>query len=256
MKNLELWKKVEKTDPKNTKKVNYGSFPFTTVNAHSQVKKATEIFGVFGLGWGVVNETFEKIVSQHGEMLIYQSTMWYIWEDKRGELPLASSINLIKKTKKGVGIDDESVKKVVTDAMTKGLSRLGFNSDVFEGQFDDNRYVRKMQEEFANKDNVPDNKEDLEKSIPKLDAMNAIKSAFSKKHISAQTKNKYIKKADEAKTPEDYKFICDVMEAMQLFFYGKDKMDEGTKKEFISKINGVTLLGIKELLDDLLEYNK
>jgi len=46
-------------------------------------------------------------------------------------------------------IDDEYMKKLQTDALTKGLSFLGFNSDVFEGLFDDNRYVAEMNKQFA-----------------------------------------------------------------------------------------------------------
>ena len=46
-------------------------------------------------------------------------------------------------------IDDEFAKKVRTDALTKGLSLIGFNSDVFEGKFDDNRYVQQMRQEFG-----------------------------------------------------------------------------------------------------------
>ena len=51
----------------------------------------------------------------------------------------------------GTRHDDDAVKKVATDALTKGLSRLGFNSDVFEGLFDDNKYVAEMNLKFGNK---------------------------------------------------------------------------------------------------------
>ena len=38
-------------------------------------------------------------------------------------------------------IDDEYAKKSATDALTKGLSMIGFNSDIFLGKYDDNKYV-------------------------------------------------------------------------------------------------------------------
>ena len=41
------------------------------------------------------------------------------------------------------------MKKCSTDALTKGLSALGFNADVFLGKFDDNKYVAKMTQEFS-----------------------------------------------------------------------------------------------------------
>ena len=46
-------------------------------------------------------------------------------------------------------VDDEFAKKVQTNAITKGLSALGFNSDVFEGKFDDNKYVNEMKEKHG-----------------------------------------------------------------------------------------------------------
>jgi recombination DNA repair RAD52 pathway protein len=45
--------------------------------------------------------------------------------------------------------DEDAPKKAMTDALTKGLSHLGFSADVFLGLFDDNRYVQKMQKEFS-----------------------------------------------------------------------------------------------------------
>jgi hypothetical protein len=37
----------------------------------------------------------------------------------------------------------------MTDALTKGLSQLGFNADVFLGLYDDNKYVEAVRREFA-----------------------------------------------------------------------------------------------------------
>jgi len=39
---------------------------------------------------------------------------------------------------------DECRKKLITDLRSKCLSTLGFNSDVFEGKFDDSRYVQSL----------------------------------------------------------------------------------------------------------------
>jgi hypothetical protein len=45
--------------------------------------------------------------------------------------------------------DADFAKKVETDALTKGLSKLGFNADVFMGLYDDHKYVQEMQVEFS-----------------------------------------------------------------------------------------------------------
>ena len=47
--NLSIWNKVQETDPKFTKK-DYGGF--TSINGVYLYKKATDIFGPIGIGWG------------------------------------------------------------------------------------------------------------------------------------------------------------------------------------------------------------
>ena len=49
-----------------------------------------------------------------------------------------------KRLNSSKGPDEDAVKKAVTDGLTKCLSYLGFNADVFLGKFDDNKYVEKM----------------------------------------------------------------------------------------------------------------
>jgi len=46
-------------------------------------------------------------------------------------------------------VDADFAKKMETDALTKVLSKMGFNADVFMGRYDDNKYVQDMQKEFA-----------------------------------------------------------------------------------------------------------
>jgi hypothetical protein len=43
--------------------------------------------------------------------------------------------------------DTDAYKKASTDGLTKALSHLGFNADVFLGQFDDNKYVEGLKKE-------------------------------------------------------------------------------------------------------------
>ena len=52
----------------------------------------------------------------------------------------------------GAAVDrrGECQKKALTDAITKGLSYLGFNADVFLGMFDDNKYVSERNAACAN----------------------------------------------------------------------------------------------------------
>lgn len=140
---MELWKIVCKTDPDTTKRVNTRG-GFTAIDAQSQVKRATEMFGSFGFGWGTKDETFTQPITG---VIIYQATLYYNFGKEKGEFPIHSSIVLAINNR----VDDDAIKKVATDALTKGLSKLGFNSDVFEGKFDDNKYVNQMENTFKRK---------------------------------------------------------------------------------------------------------
>ena len=136
--NLFLWEQVETTDPEFTTKVNQRG-GFTAIGAQYQIKNATEVVGAFGNGFGVKDEKYTPILND--TLIVYTATFYYKYEDEagdvNGEFPISSSIRVMMGSK----IDDDCIKKVQTDAITKGLSRLGFNADVFMGRFDDNKYV-------------------------------------------------------------------------------------------------------------------
>jgi len=144
--NLDLWSLVGKTNPAHTKKVSIGSYSFTTIDAYSQIRKATEQFGVWGLDWGVRDEHFQVLLD---DLILYTAKLWFTFDGKPGIVELHSCIQIAPETRNGRKVDDECIKKVATDALTKGLSKLGFNADVFLGMFDDNKYVESMRKQFA-----------------------------------------------------------------------------------------------------------
>ena len=126
-----IWNAVCTTDPKYTKKVNQRG-GFTAIDAQYQIQTATEMFGAFGMGWGVKDETFNII----DNMVIYQAILWYVFDGiaDENQIPIHSSL----------AVKPDCIKSVATDALTKGLSKLGFNADVFLGKFDDNKYVQEQ----------------------------------------------------------------------------------------------------------------
>jgi|10_taG_2_1085330.scaffolds.fasta_scaffold21769_3 hypothetical protein len=139
-----LWDRVCETDPNTTKKVNQRG-GFTAIDAQSQVHTATKTFGAFGTGWGIKDERIQKW--EDAGLAVYEATLWYIFEGSKTarEFPIHSSIRYITNGR----VDDDFYKKVATDALTKGLSKLGFNADVFLGKFDDNKYVNTMTKKFS-----------------------------------------------------------------------------------------------------------
>lgn len=144
--NLKLWKSVEETDVKYTKKAKKGQHQFTSITPMSQFKKATEQFGIQGIGWGIKigSEVFMEQTIGTTNLLNYDAILFFKYDGELGEIPIHATEKLSYQTQGANGylkIDDEVRKKVVTNAKTKGLSELGFNADIFMGQFDDPNYV-------------------------------------------------------------------------------------------------------------------
>lgn len=138
-KNMALWNAVSKTDPRHTKKVNQRG-GFTAISAHYQVMSATAAFGPVGIGWGYTNG--DPVF--HDTLVIVPVTLWH-GERSNQFGPLYGAAEW--KDQKG-RIDSDAAKKASTDGLTKGLSQLGFNADVFLGRFDDNKYVADLLKEF------------------------------------------------------------------------------------------------------------
>lgn len=136
---MKIWNYAFKTDPSTTKEVGYGSYKYTTVCAYSQILKATKMWGSFGCKWGVMDESFTLIGAK---TMLYQATLFYPAENKNCFVPIHSDDLIVKwsdKKQKDVYNDDWS-KKLATDALTKGLSKLGFNADIFTGKFEQQKY--------------------------------------------------------------------------------------------------------------------
>ena len=128
MSNLKLWEKVQKTDPKYTKPIPGGA-KLTAIGAQYQKKSATEMFGPMGIGWGTRNSSYQ--FSPDYSMIFYKAELWYFWDEKQGVIEISSDAK----------VKNDCMKSVKTDALTKGLSELGFNADVFMNDFSDNKYI-------------------------------------------------------------------------------------------------------------------
>jgi len=138
--NMQIWDQVSKTDPTYTKKVNQRG-GFTAIAAHSQIMEATRQFGPIGIGWGYdTSDTY-----QMGDFIVVPVTIWH--GDRSNTFgPVLGCAEMFGKRP-----DSDAPKKATTDAITKGLSQLGFNADVFLGRFDDNKYIEQRAKEEAEK---------------------------------------------------------------------------------------------------------
>lgn len=137
--NSKLWNSVCETNPDMIKEVTFGR-KFKSICAQYQVGLATREFGPMGIGWGVGGEEFDFIAD--GKMIFYRGVLWYKLAEKEGEINIYSAVEFVNA--KSGKMDSDAYKKVATDALTKGLSKLGFSADVFTGLYDDNKYVQMM----------------------------------------------------------------------------------------------------------------
>jgi|GEM_PF-1246805 hypothetical protein len=156
---LEVWNKVEKTNPDETKSFNKSGFQGTAIAPIYQIKRATEVFGPFGLGWGVelISEAYVdgkpfvvdgQVVGKEVIHKVYVE-LWYLQQGFRGSVKQFGATAYITRDSFGVIMSDEDhAKKSLTDATSKCLSLLGFSADVFTGKFDDTKYVEGLREEL------------------------------------------------------------------------------------------------------------
>ena len=136
--NLELWDTVEKSDPRYLKKVSFGSRSFTAIDPMYQIRCATEQFGPVGQGWGWINRTSFVDLSNGDKAVVADVQIWH------GELinafgPFTGCRKFFDATKGTLA--EDAPKMAITDGLTKALSHLGFNSDVFLGKMDGNKYA-------------------------------------------------------------------------------------------------------------------
>ena len=141
--NLSLWNKVEKTNPKYTKKAKVGGMSITAIAPQYQIMMVTEQFGIYGKTWGFKNIQLDYSLIEKYDMVVFKGTFFF----PGGQFEIINSYKLFINNAKTM-LDDNFAKKIETDTLTKAISKLGFNADIFMGKFDDVRYVQEMNAEF------------------------------------------------------------------------------------------------------------
>ena len=141
---LELWNKVEKTNPKYTKKANVKGNNITAIAPQYQIKNVTEQFGSYGTSWGFKSLEFDYTLTDSLGLVILHAVFYY----PGGKFPIKNAQSLFMDNAK-TKVDDNFAKKLETDTLTKAISKLGFNADIFMGLFDDVKYLAEVTKEFA-----------------------------------------------------------------------------------------------------------
>ena len=143
---MKLWDAVEKTDPKHTKKAKIGGMSITAIAPQYQLLKATEQFGPYAIKWGFKDIEFDFSLVQSHKLVVLKATFFC----PDGECQVVNSAKIWMDRAETM-VDADFAKKMETDALTKVLSKMGFNADVFMGRYDDNKYVEQMTREHAPK---------------------------------------------------------------------------------------------------------
>jgi hypothetical protein len=154
--NLKLWNKVEKTNPKYTKKANVKGNNITSIAPQYQIKNVTEQFGIYGKDWGFKKLDFDYTLVDKFGLVVLHAIFFF----PGGEFPIKNAQNLFMDNAM-TKIDDNFAKKLETDTLTKAISKLGFNADIFLGLFDDVKYLSDVTQEFNQKLKQPATRDNL-----------------------------------------------------------------------------------------------
>ena len=246
--NMRIWENVCTTDPKYTKYVNQRG-GFTAIDAQYQVRTATEQFGPMGWGWGVKDETFNFIEG----MVIYQAILFYHFGSdgdniEENEIPLHSSMQ----------VKPDCVKSVATDALTKGLSKLGFNADVFLGKFDDNKYVNDLKKKYAEEPtNKTITKDDGSQFPPQQTKRNGDLSENLQNQVD-KAKSQMNGASNEKVNPSEFRQLMDVEIPFKGANKGKlvSKIAPKTLQWYIDNMDLERWDGLQQCMLDWIDYSK
>ena len=121
--NMELWNKVCKTPDDVLCSVPVGS-KITTIGTQFYYKRAAEVFGPEGEGWGTKEEDYKIIQGDGPSYCLFTAKLW-----RKGDeyTQISASITITS--------GKDWAKIVRADAIKRGLASLGFFSDVYEGRF-------------------------------------------------------------------------------------------------------------------------
>ncbi len=210
--NLSIWHQVDKTDHASTKDAKVNGMKITSINPISVIKKATEVFGPVGRGWGyeIIEEAFQtgapiivgnaKIADEIMHTL--RVRVWYKIDDEKHSVDHYGHTPYIQKTQYGPKTDFDAPKKSLSDALKKALSMLGFNADVFLGLWEDEDYVAaaKLESQINTADDKDDEKAaQLEKFNEELEAQvllfESARSLATLKAMVEAAKSKFARKA-------------------------------------------------------------
>ena len=181
---LRIWARLSRTDPKHTKRFQRsGGFSGTAIKPIWTILRMTEVFGPCGTGWGMEKPEFE-IQQAVDEWLVFCTVgIWYVEDGHRAIVYGVGGDKFVVSQKSGIRASDEAYKMAYTDAIGNAIKFIGVAADVHMGLFDDNKYVKEMEAEFAGVSDAPalteERRQELEKSITGAKTVDELLSFFN-----------------------------------------------------------------------------
>jgi len=164
--NMRIWDQVGTTDPSATKNfTGMGGFRGTAIKPTYLMRKATEVFGPCGEGWGwtVLEDRFDEggplqaptkewpdAPRINAKLHTLEVQLWYLGKDgQKCTVEQYGHTPFVHLQQGKIITDWEAAKKSLTDAIGKCLQPLGFAADIHMGLFDDAAYVDAVLDEVA-----------------------------------------------------------------------------------------------------------
>lgn len=162
MSNLDLWDSVKETDVTQIKQVKQRG-GYTSIRPQYQLQEATRVFGSYGKGFGFKSVDMDLSLTSTLGVVVVNAVFFYISDGEKHEFPITNSWP----SKMGERVDPDFIKKAETNTLGKALSKLGFNADIYMGQFEDPNYVDYIAyEQSINK--AEDKDQEIKKKIEEL----------------------------------------------------------------------------------------
>lgn len=135
--NMAIWDQLSESDPKYLKKISFGSRSFTAIDPQYQVMKMTKEFGPVGEGWGWHSTTRTVELSNGDSAVLADVTVWH--SSPSNSFGAFTGCRKFFDAAKG-RLAEDAPKMAITDGLTKALSHIGCDADVFLGKMDGNKY--------------------------------------------------------------------------------------------------------------------
>lgn len=148
-KNLEIWNKLERTNPRFTKEATVDGQRRTTIRPMYSIKKVTAALGPVGFAWGwhLVQQHYQAYAAgTPEEVVVHTATVRAWFRQPDGSTREVDGVGTTKAAywtrpkQEGAQpryiVDDEAAKKSLTDALSKIMSVLGASADVWLGTYD------------------------------------------------------------------------------------------------------------------------